>query len=130
MSLKLDLKDVGELLERPMEQAVRKLARAVHDGFEDPAYAWPGVTKRRSGEVAGTVRDVKDLGTLQRSQQEPVRVAPGQYQLAWTAEHAAAVFLGAVYKRRKGSMPARNVPLNVLRDFDFPAAYAQAWRTQ
>lgn len=128
MSLKLDLNNVGEVLDRPMEQVVRKLARAMHDGFEDPSYAWPGVTKRRSGEVAGTRRDVKDLGTLQRSQQEPVRVTPGHYQIAWTAEHAAAVFLGAVYKKRKGAMPARNVPLNVLRDFDFPAAYAQAWR--
>lgn len=129
MTLKVDLTDVTAALDRPMERAARKLGTAIGAGFEDPVYAWPTITKRRNGDTAGTVRDVKDLGDLQRSQTPPERVAPGHYQIAWMAEHAAAVFLGAVYKRRRGSMPARNVPLNVLRDFDFAAAYAEAWRT-
>ena len=126
----LDLLPIQQQADRALEGAVRKAGQAIRQGFSDPGYAWPGVTKRRSGQLAGTRRDVVDTGELRDSQTPPVRLGVGAYQLQWTAQRAAATFLGAVYKRRAYSLPARNVPLNTLRDFDFPAAFAQAWKGQ
>lgn len=104
-----------------------KFAVKVQAGFADPSYAWPGVTKRRNGQLAGTTRNVIDLGTLQASQTGPARVGAGRYRLSWESDYAAAVFLGAVFKKRRGSLPARNVPINVLRDFAFAAEFVKAW---
>lgn len=125
--LDLDFSALNREVDVAARKATRQLGDAIQEGFGDVAYAWPGVTKRRSGETAGTVRDVVDLGTLRDSQSAPLRVGNGHYELTWDTDYAAAVFLGAVFKRRSYTMPARNVPLNVLRDFDFPAAFAQAW---
>ncbi|GAA3995229.1 hypothetical protein GCM10022631_01740 [Deinococcus rubellus] len=69
-----------------------------------------------------------DLGTLQASQSAPERVKYGHYRITWDADYAAATFLGAVFKKRRGSLPARNVPMNVLREFDFSTVFAQEWK--
>ena len=132
MTLKvtLDLQGLQRRADEALELAVKKAGTAIQQGFEDPAYSWPRVTKRRNGSTAGTRRNVVDLGDLQRSQTPPSRVGVGHYQLQWLSDHAAAVFLGAVYKRRAYVLPARNVPLNVLRDFDFEHAFVQAWKSQ
>lgn len=127
VKLQLNLLGLQTKADDALDGAVRKFGQAVQAGFDDPVYSWPGVTKRRNGETAGTVRDVVDLGELQRSQEQR-RISSGHQQLAWTADHAAATFVGAVFKRRRYTMPARNVPLNVLRDFDFEGAFQQAWK--
>ena len=113
--------------DQAMRRTVVKLGEAIQDGFDDPRYIWPGVTKRRSGAVAGTRRDVVDLGTLKGSQTTPVRLGGGRYRLEWQANYAAAVFLGAVFRKRRGVMPARNVPMNVLRDFEFARTFGGEW---
>lgn len=127
LKLQLNLLTLQTQADETLERTTRKLGQAIQTGFEDPVYGWPGVTKRRNGETAGTVRDVKDMGELQRSQEQR-RISSGHQQLAWTADHAAAVFLGAVFKRRRYVMPARNVPLNVLRDFDFEGTFQRNWK--
>lgn len=127
LTLHFNFTALNRQADQAMSRGTRQLGTAIQAGFKDPVYAWPGVTKRRSGTVAGTVRDVVDLGELRDSQTPARRVGPGHYEISWTADHAAAVFLGAVLKGRKGAMPARNVPMNVLRNFDFLAAVARAW---
>lgn len=110
-----------------LRYATKSLGTAIRTGFDDPVYSWPGVTKRRSGEVAGSPRNVVDLGALRDSQTEPIRLQQFAYALEWTAPYANAVFLGAVGKGRKSSIPARNVPKNVLNTFDLKRAFLVGW---
>lgn len=128
MTVKINPQRLLRTAEPALKRTVERLGTAIQAGFNDPSYAWPGVTKRRSGELAGTTRNVIDLGSLKGSQTAPVKVGRGHYRISWEGDHAAAVFLGAVFKKRRGSLPARNVPLNVLREFNFAKAFAQEWR--
>lgn len=130
LKITFDLLALQRGADQALETAVKEAGSAIRQSFEDPVYSWPGVTKRRNGSTVGTRRNVVDLGELQRSQTPPIRVGVGHYQIQWLSDHAAAVFLGAVYKRRAYVLPARNVPLNALRDFDFEHAFAQAWKSQ
>ncbi|BDP44848.1 hypothetical protein DAETH_48170 (plasmid) [Deinococcus aetherius] len=91
-------------------------------------WTWPNVTERRNGELAGLTRNIIDEGTLAASQSEPRRMGTLNYRLTWDADHAAAVFLGAVFRKRAGSLPARNAPLAAIRSLNLPEEFAKAWR--
>jgi len=77
--------------------------------------------------VAGSVRDIVDTGELLRSQQPPVLVSNGHWRIVWTADYAAAVFLGAVFKTG-GSLPARNVAYGAFQTFNLAESFAKHWR--
>ncbi|WP_339096192.1 hypothetical protein WDJ50_02565 [Deinococcus sp. VB142] len=111
-------------LSRAFEATVQDFADACQDAFEHPAYAWPATTRRRNGEVVSSPRNIVDMGTLRDSQQPP-QFAGNSARISWTAGHAAAVFLGAVYRKRDYSMPARNLPRDTARAFDWRAAFAK-----
>lgn len=115
---------------RVVVRAVEVQARAAH---EDPVWGWNGETRRRNGMTVGSPRDVVDQGTLRDSQQ------PAQYansgtgysaRIAWDAEHAAAVYLGAVFRKRAYSLPARNVPRYALQQVDVLATFTRALRAR
>lgn len=91
-------------------------------------WAWPNTTERANGTQAGTLRDIVDTGTLARSQSDPKATGPLNYTIIWDADYAAAVFLGAVFRKRAYSMPARNAPLAALRSLNLSVQFAQAWR--
>jgi hypothetical protein len=115
-------------VDRALRGAVTQLGTAIQTGFDQQVYGWPVITKRRSGELAGTVRDVVDRGTLKGSQTAPFQVRPGVWAIEWTTPYANAVFLGAVLKGRKGALPARNVPMNTVASFDLSRAFLGAWK--
>tara|TARA_Y100000004_G_scaffold3773_1_gene4512 strand:+ start:10254 stop:10676 length:423 start_codon:yes stop_codon:yes gene_type:complete len=61
-------------------------------------FKWPGVTKRKNGEIARSPRDIVDLGNFLRSQ-TPGKVTGNKksgYALSftWTAPYALAIYLG------------------------------------
>ena len=129
MTVKINPQRLLRTAEPALKRTVERLGTAIQAGFDDPSYAWPGVTKRRSGELAGTTRNVIDLGSLKGSQTAPVKVGRGHYRISWESDHAAAVFPRARCSRSgaAASQPA-TCPLNVLREFDFAKAFAQEWR--
>jgi len=47
------------------------------DQFKDDKWEYPGYTRRKSGENAGTVRNIYDLGELYRSGKESFRITQG-----------------------------------------------------
>lgn len=110
------------VFERAFEGMVDDFATACQDAFDDPVWRWPTTTRRRSGETVASPRNIVDLGTLRASQQRP-QVAGLNASITWNAEHAAAVFLGAVYEKRAASMPARHLPRFVAQNFDWEGAF-------
>ncbi|MGY2892480.1 hypothetical protein [Deinococcus sp. UYEF24] len=109
------------------KETVEELETFTLATFDDPTWAWPGSTRRHNGQVAGTTRDVVDSGDLKGSQTLDFQ-GPLNARLEWSADYAAAVFLGAVFKKRSSSMPARNVPVIAVRNFNFPERFAAHMR--
>ena len=47
------------------------------DQFKDDKWQYPGYTRRKSGESAGTVRNIYDLGELYQSGKESFKITQG-----------------------------------------------------
>lgn len=122
MAVRVTLLPLGPLVERGVQGAAEEFAEACDAAFDDPVWAWPGTTRRRNGETAGTPRNIVDTGELRDSRQ-PVETAGANARLTWDADYAAATFLGAVFKDRVASLPARNLPRYVAQNFNFAAAF-------
>lgn len=118
--------DLG-VLDRTFAGVVQEFAAECQATFDDEVWNWPVTTRRRSGEVAGKTRDLVDTGELKRSQQPPAVIRLSA-RLSWSATHAAPVFLGAVARNRRASMPARNLPLYVAERFDWQRAFGRHFR--
>jgi hypothetical protein len=100
----------------------QEFAEACDDAFDDSVWDWSGTTHRRNGETAGSPRNIVDTGALRDSRQPP-EVAGANASLTWNADYAAATFLGAVFRDRAASLPARNLPRYVAQDFNFAAVF-------
>lgn len=114
-------------LDRKVALAFRRTVReveaeavAAHDAT---IWGWSGQTRRENGETAGSPRNVVDLGTLRDSQQPAQYSGPLAARISWDAQYAAAVYLGAVFRKREYSMPARNVPRYALQKVNVPATF-------
>lgn len=116
-------------LDRAAARAFRKTVNQVESeltrAFDKPVWDWDGQTQRRNGEVAGSPRNIVDSGKLRDSQQPAQYTGPLNAQVVWTAPHAPAVFLGAVYRTRQYSLPARNLPRRVLNELDLGRIFQQ-----
>ena len=121
----LDLAPLEAGLNLAFRRTVQELERALPAAHSEPIYTWDQQTRRRNGEVAVSPRDVVDLGTLRDSQQPAAYSGPLAARITWDADHAAAVYLGAVFRKRELSLPARNVPLRTLTQLNLPARYAR-----
>lgn len=102
-------------------RTVREVEREARDAHDEVIWGWSGRTERRNGETAGSPRNVVDLGTLRDSQQPAEYSGPLTSRITWEAEHAAAVYLGAVFRKRDASLPARNVPRYALQKVNVAA---------
>ena len=92
-----------------LQDTVRELDQAYTTAIESPRYGWPGETLRRSGERAGTTRNIVDLGAF-RDSQEYRFINPFLAEFSWgggSVDYAPQIFFG--YTTTAGnSFPARN----------------------
>lgn len=82
------LSDYGDVLGPQLQNEIAK-----------PQFKWPGVTRRRNGQVVGSPRDIVDTGEFINSQTEPIvsdTEAGVQMMIGWTATYAADIFNGVV----------------------------------
>ncbi|GAA5513644.1 hypothetical protein Dcar01_02388 [Deinococcus carri] len=122
MAVTVTLANLDDLFEQGLTGVAQEFAQACDDAFEDPLWAWPNTTRRANGETVGSPRNLVDTGELRDSRQDP-EVAGNTARLTWEVDHAAATFLGAVFTDRSASLPARNLPLFVAREFNFADAF-------
>lgn len=121
----LSLAQFERQLHRAFKATVRDVERALPAAHDRQVYGWNQQTRRRNGETVGSPRDVRDTGALARSQQPAQYSDPTTARITWTADHAAAVYLGAVFRKRELSLPARNVPRDTLQAMNLPALFVQ-----
>ena len=61
------------------------------DQFKDDKWDYPGYTRRKSGESAGTVRNIYDLGELYKSGKESFKITQGSADITaswdWDAKN-------------------------------------------
>jgi hypothetical protein len=122
VEIRLNLTALNLRAESAFKETVTEYAQRAQEAFALPDWAWSGTTRRRNGEVAGSPRNVVDSGALRDSQQRPDIVGL-KARITWDSDHAAPVFLGAVYRKRRYSLPARNLPLHVVRTMNFPEVF-------
>jgi hypothetical protein len=79
--------------------------------IQTPQFSWPRETKRRSGSVAGTIRNIVDTGTFLRSQR---RDRPNATTLRFTWGNDGVSYAGYILS----GVPGRNYP---ARDWIKPA---------
>ena len=78
----------------------------LHDSFDDEVWQWPRLTDRRSGEIAGSPRDITDTGALQASQTMQ-RISRFRVRYRWGESYASLVLTG--YRTSTGAnVPPRN----------------------
>jgi len=129
VEIRTNFTKVERAAQAAFKETVEEFDRFTLATFDDPTWRWPNSTKRHNGQVAGATRDVVDSGDLKGSQTLDLQ-GPLNARLEWSVSYAAAVFLGAVFKKRSSSLPARNVPLVAVREFNFPERFAAHMRVR
>lgn len=63
------------------------------DQFKDDKWQYPGFTRRKSGESAGTIRNIYDLGELYQSGKESFKITQGTNDITaswnWDAKNSS-----------------------------------------
>ena len=109
-------------LEHAFTETVREYADQAREAFDKSEWGWNKVTHRRNGDVVSSPRNIVDSGELRDSQQEP-QIVGLTARITWDSDHAAPVFLGAVYHQRSCTLPARNLPLHTLQNMNFSEVF-------
>jgi hypothetical protein len=105
---------IQRILEAALADTAGNLAARFRELIESPVFEWPGQTIRRSGEVAGSPRNIVDLGNL-RDSQRTVKVNAAVFEFIWSVQYAAYVYFG--YTTLAGnSYPGRDWVSPVARE--------------
>ena len=97
---------INSALTNGLRETVRELDQAYTTAIESPRFGWPGITLRRSGELAGTTRNIVDTGQF-RDSQEYEFINPFLARFSWNTPYSAAIFFGFT-TTAGNSFPARN----------------------
>ena len=87
----------AKIIEQKLAQAFETWAKEdlddgyFEDQFKDDKWNYPGYTRRKSGESAGTVRNIYDLGELYKSGKESFKITQGSADITaswdWDAKN-------------------------------------------
>ena len=107
--VQLNYANIYNALISGLKDTARDLDQAYTTAIESPRYGWPGSTQRASGELAGTTRNIVDLGRFRDSQQLQF-INPFLAEFSWgggAVNYAPQIFFG--YTTSRGNeFPARN----------------------
>ena len=113
-------KDIESALKRAagiaLQEVVPELDREFTVQIQSVVWGWPKKTLRKNGREAGKIRDIVDLGDLQRSQQNQ-KIGNYTWQWTWNVDYSATVHNGAVLKNG-GNYPARPWTTHAVRVVD------------
>ncbi len=123
-AIKIDVKGQLRKLERAFDGANLELEQAIIGEIASPVWDWPGTTLRKSGEVAGSPRDIVDEGTLLDSYRKEKRGAR-QTAHVFGADYTLAVHNGAVL-RNGGTIRPR--PFTERPARDFPQMFVRVYK--
>lgn len=120
----IDRKGLLARQHKAFDEANRELEENFNYEISQPLWDWPRETIRKSGEVAGSPRTIRDTDELFNSYSRR-REGVGRFVHSWSAPHALITHQGWV-GRSGAVVPARQWterPLETL-----PALFAKAYR--
>jgi hypothetical protein len=96
VSSEWDAEELMNALQPLFESEMQELEQGFTKTMTRKVFGWGKETKRKSGAVAGTIRDITDLGTLEGSLK--VTLSDGQAYFLWEDEKAGSVHQGVTQK--------------------------------
>ncbi len=125
--MRLDLSRLNAKIDQAFQATVTGYTSQCRTEISTEKWVWDGTTHRRSGEVAGSPRDIIDTGELFQSQQEPT-FSGNTARIDWTAGHAAAVHEGSL--NRGKIIPGRPWTRTALEVFPVAEVFAEELRRE
>jgi hypothetical protein len=113
------------LTERAFSRAAVEFNAALEKSITDSVYPWPRATRRRSGQVVSSPRNIVDTGRLLNSQSYSIQGTEAEWR--WTAPYSIIVHEGATL-RNGTEIPARRWTRRALREFNLSRQYADNLR--
>lgn len=75
------------------------LDKQLKDEIQTAQFSWPRQTRRRNGSLAGSPRDIVDLGGFLRSQRRD-RPSATQLRFTWNVPYASLILNGYITEQR------------------------------
>jgi hypothetical protein len=91
----LDLRKLDTAIAESFQEVVESYAVQCQIEITEVQYRWDGYTLRKSGEMAGSPRDIRDTDELFNSQQDPVYPTPDEAEIEYSADYALDVHEGS-----------------------------------
>ncbi len=108
--------DYGGVLDKQLKEEIQRVQ-----------FSWPGETRRRNGEIAGSPRDIVDTGAFLRSQRR-TRVNLTTVRFTWGGS-GGVTYAGYIYQGIPGkSYPARDWIKPALEAEPIAPFFAREWR--
>ena len=135
MNSKVTIKIDNSALKKQANKALDAYAKALNPvldkQFTESQWAWPRVTRRRSGEVVGSPRNIVDSGELLNSKVGPTKGQGNAYigtrRWVWNSPYASIVKNGFVTSTG-ASVPARDWIKAAMNELPFAAFVARFLR--
>jgi hypothetical protein len=89
MKININLSKLNSAIESALFETTIELSIASQNALKVNRWRWSRATVRRSGEVAGSPRNIIDTGTLYRSQQ--VKIGNKSASISYAAKYAQIV---------------------------------------
>ena len=118
--IQIDTRVITKELSKAMKSYSKELDQNLDRQFSDSKWQWPGLTRRRSGQLAGSPRDIIDTGELLDSKQGPTPVYGGRIGRRWTWNTPYASMVKNGFVSSTGAIyPARDWIMAALRELPF-----------
>lgn len=89
-------------------------------------FSWPGETRRRNGDLAGSPRDIVDTGAFLRSQRRR-RINATTLRFTWGGS-GGVTYAGIIYQGKGANYPARDWIKPALEALPIARFFAEEWR--
>ena len=124
MNSKITIKIDTQVIESKLSTAIAAYSKEIDQNldhqFFDSKWEWPRLTRRRSGQLVGSPRNIIDTGELLNSKQGPTPVGGGKIGRRWFWNTPYASLVKNGYISRTGEVvPARDWILAALRELPF-----------
>lgn len=106
-NIKIDTAKINSAVSRAFDKTVDRLSESLDYAIDADLYEYPRTTRRKSGELAGSPRNLVDLGNL-RDSKVIARSSDGlAAEFSWDVPYAIAVHEGYTTKTGKDVPPRR-----------------------
>ena len=131
ITIKIDNSALIKQADRALDAYAKALDPVLDDQFKQDKWNWPRVTRRRSGQVATSPRDIIDSGELLNSKVGPTKGQGNAYvgvrKWVWTSPYASLVKNGFI-SSTGASFPARDWIKAALTELPFAAFVARYFK--